>query len=119
MLPRQNRLTDNYDFKRVKRIGEKYRCPFFHAAYAPAKDEKQPSRFGFVISNKIDKRATTRNRIKRLLRETIRKRLEEIKPGYDVTIVAHHNLKNADYKKVSDQINKFLSEISLLRPRMG
>ncbi len=113
MLPKKHRLTDNYDFRRVRRIGKKYNCPLFFATFAEAKNQTHPTRFGLVVSNKIDKRAPARNRIKRLLREAIRLNLNNIKPGYDVTIVAKNQIKNADYEEVSNHINKFLSEIPL------
>lgn len=113
MLPKQHRLTDNYDFQRVRRIGNKYNCSLFFATYAPAKNKQKDTRFGFVVSNKLDKRAPVRNRIKRLLREAVHNNLDKIKPGYDVTIVAKSSLKNADFKEVSNQVNKFLSKVSL------
>jgi len=86
MLPKENRLTDDYDFRRVKRLGKSYHCPFFKLSLAPRKIAG-PSRFGFVISTKIDKRATVRNRIKRLLREAMRERLEKIPDGFDLVVM--------------------------------
>ena len=48
-------------------------------------------RFGFIISNKIDKRATRRNKIKRYLRNAARAVLKDIKPGTDVVVIVKSN----------------------------
>jgi len=45
------------------------------------------SRFGFIISKKIDKRATARNRVKRKLRSCLEEKLEKISKGYDFLFI--------------------------------
>lgn len=44
-------------------------------------------RFAFVVSTSVDKRATKRNRMKRLLRESVQKKLEEVGPIDGVFVV--------------------------------
>lgn len=46
------------------------------------------SRFGFVVSTRMDKRAVYRNRLKRLLRESVHHILPRIAKGWDVIISA-------------------------------
>ena len=45
------------------------------------------SRFGFVISKKVAQKAVDRNRMKRILRSVIEKKLSRIRPGYDMLFV--------------------------------
>ncbi|MEI7792420.1 MAG: ribonuclease P protein component [Candidatus Berkelbacteria bacterium] len=52
---------------------------------------KSVTRFGFVVSNKIDKRATRRNNLKRKLRGAVDELLSEIKSGYDIVLIVKHN----------------------------
>lgn len=52
-----------------------------------SENQNAESRFGFVVSKKIDKRASTRNKIKRILRSCIEEKLEKIKPGFDFLII--------------------------------
>ena len=47
----------------------------------PKKDIDAPTKFGFVVSKKFNKRAVKRNRIKRLLRESVRLAIKENKLG--------------------------------------
>ena len=118
MLPKENRLTDDYDFRRVKRLGKSYHCPLFKFSFAPRKvsgppnGETSPSRFGFVISKKIDKRAVARNRIKRLLREVVRENLEKIPDGFDIVFVVRPSIVGKSYEEISIEFDKVLSKVS-------
>lgn len=111
MLPKENRLTDDYDFRRVKRLGKIYHSPIFSLTVAPRKISG-PSRFGFVISTKIDKRATVRNRIKRLLREAVRKQLEKTPNGFDLVFVVRPRIVGKSYEEVGAEVDKVLSKVS-------
>lgn len=118
MLPKEHRLTDDYDFRRVKRLGKSYHCPLFKLSIASQKVSAAP-RFGFVISKKIDKRATVRNRIKRLLRQAVRERLEKIPNGFDIVFVVRPNIVGKSYEEINIEFNKVLSKVSFDRPRLG
>ncbi len=71
-----------------------------------------PSRFGFVISKKIDKRAVVRNKIKRLLRQAVRERLEKIPEGFDIVLVVRPNIVGKSYEEISLEFDKVLSKVS-------
>ena len=111
MLPKENRLTDDYDFRRVKRLGKSYHCPLFKLSVARRKTVGS-SRFGFVISKKIDKRAVVRNRIKRLLRQAVRENLEKIPEGFDIVFVVRPNIVGKSYEEINIEFNKVLSKVS-------
>jgi ribonuclease P protein component len=110
MLPKEHRLTDDYDFRRVKRLGKSYHGPFFKLCLARQKVAK-PARFGFVVSTKIDKRATVRNRVKRLLREAVHQRLEKIPAGFDFVFVVRPKIVGKSYAEVSAEVDQVLSKI--------
>lgn len=55
---------------------------FFTLRFSP--NGTTQSRFGFVVSKKVDKRATVRNRSKRKIRACIETILDKIKLGYDM-----------------------------------
>ncbi|MEA2020195.1 MAG: ribonuclease P protein component [Patescibacteria group bacterium] len=114
MLPKPNRLQTNYEFSKVQRYGQSYQTPYFILiCYQNPKRKNQPTRFGFIASKKFDKRAVKRNRARRLMREAVLKNISKIKNGYDVVLVAKHNIKNASFKEVFVEFNKILSKVSL------
>ncbi len=105
MLDRKNRLTKKSEFEKVREEGKVTPSDSFSLSILDREDEK-PSRFGFIISTKISKAATIRNRAKRALREGIRHSIAYIKDGYDCVILA----KPIIVKKYTDEIIRELQK---------
>lgn len=83
MLASKNRLKKKINFARIEIDGFMYQSSSFGMGVYNRKDSS-PSHFGFIISTKISKKAVTRNRIKRIMAETIRLNLDKIQTGLDV-----------------------------------
>jgi ribonuclease P protein component len=112
MLPRQNRLVRKPDFEKVKEKGDKFQSSLFGLLVFP--NEEEFSRFGFVISTKISKRAVKRNRVKRLLRERVRLLLPKIKPGFDIVFLGKKALLEVDYPEIDKEIRRLFKKARLL-----
>jgi ribonuclease P protein component len=78
MLKRANRLAKSKDIQTAFARGRTFFNPFFTIRFLPIPAEK---RFTVVVSTKVYKRAVTRNRLKRLVREYLRKNLSSFKSG--------------------------------------
>lgn len=50
-------------------------------------NELDKSRFGFVVSKKVDKRAVVRNQVSRKFQHSIKELLPRITPGYDLLFI--------------------------------
>lgn len=105
MLPKAHRLPSS-EIKKVMRHGERVMRDEVRIVFL--KNSLGVTRFAFVVPTSIDKRATARNRIKRLLREQIRRALPQLPRGSDVVIIA----RSRDEKAYS-QNNSLLSALSL------
>jgi ribonuclease P protein component len=68
MLRRRYRLKSAGLFKRALKAPKILETPYFSVFAVSG----HSPRFGFIVSRKIDKRATRRNRIRRRLRELVR-----------------------------------------------
>jgi len=85
MLAPANRLKKTSDFEKVYKKGRVVSSNFIRVRYL-ATCKNNPIRIGFVVSNKVDKRAAKRNAIKRRLRAISRSLISELKSGYDVIV---------------------------------
>jgi ribonuclease P protein component len=78
MLKRANRLAKRKDIQTAFARGRTFFNPFFSIRFLSKPGEK---RFTVVVSTKIYKRAVARNRLKRLVREYLRKNLVSFRSG--------------------------------------
>jgi len=75
---------------------------------------RSESRFAFIISNKIEKRATRRNALRRRLRAAIREMLPLIKKS-DVLIIAKSPIPYPyDYARIVAELKILLQKAGLL-----
>lgn len=89
MLPKVNRLKRDKDFQKVfKKTTPGFTANLSFRVFEINQKNREsiPSRFGFIISNKINKNSTRRNALKRQLREIVRSLISELKSGYDVIV---------------------------------
>lgn len=72
------------------------------------------SRFAFVISKKISKKAVVRNRTKRLLSESVRLLMPQIRKGCDVIFFAKKPLLEEKLQNVMPVVEKGLKKARLI-----
>lgn len=113
MLPRENRLVSKYSFSRLYKRGKVYFSPFFSLTVGTSKNQED-LKIGFVVSTKIDKRATVRNNLKRKLREAVRIILPTLKRGFEASFYVKNGMKGKRYEEVSAEVNKVLQKTPLL-----
>jgi len=113
MLPTVNRLKKRVDFEKVKEVGRKFQSESFGLALVDRKDTK-PTRFGFVVSTKISKKAVARNKVKRNLKNAVQRLLSEVGGGYDVIFLAKREILAKDLLELETEVKNIFKKIKLL-----
>ncbi len=119
MLPSENRLRDNKDFRRAYAKGRSYPAPIavlYVSKRTGEEAEATPERrIGFVVSKKQGN-AVVRNRIKRRLRETMRLHIDNLRDGaYDLIFVARGNAKTAEWSEIQAAVEDLLRRGGVLK----
>lgn len=115
MLSKPNQLKKDKEFRKVFKQSK----PLYFGNLV-LRFSKNPaintSRFGFVVSNKIDKRATRRNGIKRRLRAIARNVMPQINTGYDLIIIVNKNYTFPySIKEIESDVVALLKKGGLIR----
>lgn len=78
MLAKKHRLSKQAEVKQTTARGRSFFNPFF--VLKIAKNDTTP-RVTVIASTKVSKKAVVRNRLKRIIRDTVRKNINRMKPG--------------------------------------
>ena len=63
--------------------------------------------------------AVTRNRVKRRLREAVRRTLADLPPGWDIVLVARSAAATADYTTLDATVRELLARARLTHPHFS
>ena len=112
MLPKENRLKKKKDFEKLFKEGKSFSEKFL--VLKINKNNLNNNRFGFIVSKKISKKAVTRNKIKRQLREIVRKEINNYQKGFDVAVIALPDIESKNFEEISQALECILKKIKIL-----
>lgn len=116
MLPRDQRLTARRDFRTVYSHGRAFTNRLL-VLRALRRDGAHVARFGFSSSSKMGN-AVLRNRMTRLLRESVRSLSGCVrKNGYDAVIIARPAARSATFAQMKDAVQDLLGKARLVESR--
>ncbi len=113
MLAKDNRLKKKKDFEDVFKKGRGFKEKFLFLKIK--KNDLKISRFGFAVGLKVSKKAVVRNQIKRRLREVMRLKIKQIKPGIDGVFVVLAGTDIGDFQEISVLVDKLLNKAGLCK----
>ncbi len=114
MLKKQNRLKNKYAFNatyKVKNFHHKGGITL-HAGKTSSADI--PVKIGFVVSKKTHKRAVKRNRLKRLMRESVRLYLKEhddLNKYMSLVFTGHTGALGKSFDEIDKSVKILIKEI--------
>lgn len=114
MLSKTFRLTGKETFAKLKKEGKKIFGETLTLVYRAREDEKN-SKIGIIVSLKISKRAVDRNKVKRLIREAVRRDINDLKSGIDLVFLTKRNILKLDQEGIFTEVNKLLRKANLLK----
>ena len=110
MLNKTFRLSNSRDIQTTSLRGRSFFSPYFIVKFA-ASNALSP-RFTVIASTKVSKKAVERNRVKRVVRETIRGELASYRPG-DYVIIAKVRAAKALPADLRGELRRLMANVKL------
>ena len=111
MLKRINRLKKRYQFNYVYKSGEHYSGE--HIVLYVASSKTKNIKVGLAVTKKVG-HAVVRNKVRRRLREIIKKQVPNLKQNNNIIIVARDNINEASFEKLSNEFLKLIKKANLI-----
>ena len=113
MLPKTYRLPLKTELNRLKKDGQILQGKFFGLLLSPDNLNNEISRFAVIVSNKIDKRAVKRNKIRRLINEALKSLWPKIKIGVEGVFLVKKTATKATFEEIKNEIEKLFKKAKL------
>jgi ribonuclease P protein component len=111
-FPKGRRLTRSSEYERVKRDGL-VRHGKLLTLSATAVENCGLCRVGFIASRRLGT-AVVRNRVRRRLREIVRRRQHDLRQGFWIVVIARRDAANATYRALEDEWLRLARRASIL-----
>ncbi len=115
MLAKDYRIRDKGTFLRIFKKGNSFYTKNFIYRWMENRTPKAASetRFAFIVSNKVEKRAVYRNKIRRQLQAIAQKLISRVKKGYDIVIITKGGILEVDFQEIENQFEYFINKNQL------
>jgi ribonuclease P protein component len=113
MWPRQKRLSKDKEFDRIFKTGQGRGQASLAVKIVP--NDLGFNRYGIIISNKISKKATERNRLKRIIREIVKREEEKLKLGLDMVIISRPGLSGKKRPEIESILLPLLKQLKMYK----
>ena len=111
-MQKRNRLRKKADFERLLSVSKRWHNSLAILLIRPNKLEV--NRFGFTASKRVG-RAVDRNHVKRRFKEAVRRRLGEVKPGWDCLLIIKPKSREASSNQIERAVAGLLNQAGLTR----
>jgi ribonuclease P protein component len=116
-FPRDTRITRGPELQRVLKEGKRVRTRFLDVRICTSPLERPPMRRIGIIVPKAKHSAVERNRLKRRLRELVRRVLLSHEQAGDVVLLARGDTYRASFEMLSNDVEKISKMLMLAGPR--
>jgi len=113
MLPKAYRLPLKTEFDRLKKSGQIFQGKFFGLLLSWSSLTTEISRFAVIVSNKIDKKAVKRNKIRRLVYEALWSLHPKIKNGAEAVFLVKKTINKATLREIKNEIENLFKRTKL------
>jgi len=108
MFPKNQRITEKKDFDLIFKKGKALNSPFLTVRIL--KNNLSMQRFAVLVSKKVSKKAVDRNKIKRILRESVKQKIKLFPAGSDAVLYVHPKFSGLSFNDGIKLLQKMLTK---------
>ncbi len=112
MLGKSRRITKGEEFKKVFSKGTLVKEEFISLKVKRTRGGE--ARFGFIVGQKIAKKAASRNRVKRRLRAAVARLMGKVEPGIDAVLMPSEKIAGKSFKEIALATEKLFKKARIL-----
>lgn len=111
MLAKKNRFDKKKNFRQVLKEGRNFKEKFL--TLKVTQDKTGEIRFGFIVSQRVSKKATIRNKVKRKISELVRLRIKKIRKGIDAILIALPGIEKKEFLEIGEMIDNLFKKAKI------
>jgi len=111
-MKKQFRLGLQRDFDNIFKNGRSASLGGLVLKYLP--NNRSFSRLAVIVSQKVAKKSTKRNLLRRRLKEIVKKHLTDLR-GWDIILITKAELIQKDFNQLTEAVEKILKKAKLSR----
>ncbi len=112
MLHKENRLKNKRDFDIAFKEGKGYKEDFLFLK--ARNNDLKFSRFGIVVGKKVSNKAIIRNKVKRRLREILKRKIDKVEKGVDIILITLPGIEKQEFKDLEEKVDKIFKKAELI-----
>jgi ribonuclease P protein component len=113
MLEKINRIRKKKDFEVFFKKGVSFKKNFL--ILKTTSNNLETKRFGFIVSQKVSKKAVVRNLIRRRLNEAVKLNFENVKNGVDCVFIVLSGAEKTSFLEVKNDVKNLLEKANLTK----
>ena len=111
MFTKADRILKRSEFLRLKESGKSIHNRYFMVSYCPGRYDR--NRLGVTVSKRVGN-ATTRNRIKRHIREYFRLNKHDLAGSWDINVIAKRDAAEIGSEETKKWLQNLIDELRRL-----
>lgn len=112
MINRKNRIKKKKDFEIIYKKSKIFKNNFL--ILRVLENNLEDCRFSVIISQKVNKKAVCRNKIRRRIYSIIKKNFNNLKIKADIVITIKIDIKDKSFKEVEEIIEKIFIKAKII-----
>ena len=115
MLARISTIKKAQDFQMLFKEAKSFKNQLF--VLKLLRNGSGKNRFAFIVSQKVSKKATARNKVRRRLAEAVRAEFENMESGLDIVLIALPGIEKKEFADIGNALSEAIYKTGITKKK--